>query len=125
VEKFDAVVINSPPLSGQFQNFSTQGFIDLIRLLQVKGMRVLSTAPAGICACSEPHDVSWIGAASTTAQLIVGTSTGPSWPCFNVHNRNSLHLLCGDTETVILTPRGQMARSAFHAIHLLENEGIL
>jgi len=125
VENFDAIVINSPALSGQFQNFSAQGFIDLIRLLQVKGMRVLSTAPAGICACSQPHDVSWIGAASTTAKLIVGTSTGPSWPCFNVHNRDALHVMCLDTESVVLTPRGRVARSPHHAISVLEELGIL
>jgi hypothetical protein len=125
VENFDAIVINSPPLSGQFQNFSAQGFIDLIRILQVKGMRVLSTAPTGICACSQPHDVSWIGAASTTAQLIVGASTGPSWPCFNVHNRDALHVMCLDTESVVLTPRGRVARSPHHAISVLEELGIL
>ena len=125
VENFDAIVINSPPLSGQFQNFSAQGFIDLIRLLQVKGMRILSTAPTGICACSQPHDVSWIGAASTTAQLIVGASTGPSWPCFNVHNRDALHVMCLDTESVVLTPRGRVARSPHHAISMLKELGVL
>jgi len=125
VENFDAIVINSPPFSGQFQNFSAEGFIDLIRILQVKGMRVLSTAPAGICACSQPHDVSWIGAASTTAQLIVGSSTGPSWPCFNVHNRLATHIMCADVENVVLTPRGRVARSPHHAISVLEELGIL
>ena len=54
--------------------------------------------------------VVWIGAVSARAKLI-GTSTGPSWPCFNILNKNAKHILCLDTENVILTPRGSVARS--------------
>ena len=71
------------------------------------------------------RNVTWIGATSVKARVIVGTSTGPSWPCLNVHNRDKLIILCADHEDVILTRDSKMARSAHHAIHLLEKWGIL
>ena len=121
----DIVVINSPGLSGQFTNFNPDDFRNLISKLVSKGHRVISTVATGLCQAFDGKNVTWIGATAAKAKAVIGTSTGPSWPCLNVHNKNAFHLLCGDTENVILTKRGQMARSAYHAIHILENEGIL
>ena len=122
---FDAVVINSPGLSGQFQNFNADHFRTLVSRLVAKGHRVVTTEPTGLCPAFDGKNVTWIGATAAKAKLIVGTSTGPSWPCFNVHNRQSLHVMCLDTESVVLTPRGRVARSPHHAISILEELGIL
>ena len=122
---FDAVVINSPGLSGQFQNFNADHFRTLVSRLVAKGHRVVTTEPTGLCPAFDGKNVTWIGATAAKAKLIVGTSTGPSWPCFNVHNRDSLHVMCLDTESVVLTPRGRVARSPHHAISVLEELGIL
>ena len=122
---FDAVVINSPGLSGQFQNFNPDHFRTLVSRLVAKGHRVVTTAPTGLCPAFDGKNVTWIGATAAKAKLIVGTSTGPSWPCFNVHNRLATHIMCLDTESVVLTPRGRVARSPHHAISILEELGIL
>ena len=122
---FDAVVINSPGLSGQFQNFNPDHFRTLVSRLVAKGHRVVTTEPTGLCPAFDGKNVTWIGATAAKAKLIVGTSTGPSWPCFNVHNRLATHIMCLDTESVVLTPRGRVARSPHHAISILEELGIL
>ena len=122
---FDAVVINSPGLSGQFQNFNPDHFRTLVSRLVAKGHRVVTTAPTGLCPAFDGKNVTWIGATAAKAKLIVGTCTGPSWPCFNVHNRLATHIMCLDTESVVLTPRGRVARSPHHAISILEELGIL
>ena len=121
----DVLVINSPGLSGQFLNFNQKDFQDLIARLTLKGHRVISTVPTGLCPHFENRSVTFIGATSVRAKLIVGTSTGPSWPCLNVHNINKPVILCADYEDVILTRGSRMARSVHHAIHLLEKLGIL
>jgi hypothetical protein len=122
---FDAVVINSPGLSGQFQNFNPEHFCTLVSRLVAKGHRVVTTEPTGLCPAFDGKNVTWIGATAAKAKLIVGTSTGPSWPCFNVHNRLATHIMCADVENVVLTPRGRVARSPHHAISILEELGIL
>jgi len=122
---FDIVVINSPGLSGQFTNFNPDDFRNLVSKLVSKGHRVISTVATGLCSAFDGKNVTWIGATAAKAKAVIGTSTGPSWPCLNVYNKNAFHLLCADTETVIFTERGQMARSAFHALHILEEEGLL
>ena len=121
----DVVVINSPGLSGQFTNFNPDDFRNLVSKLVSKGHRVISTVDTGLCPAFDNKNVTWIGATAAKAKAVIGTSTGPSWPCLNVHNKDALHLLCADAETVIFTKRGQMARSAFHAVHILEEEGLL
>lgn len=121
----DVLVINSPGLSGQFLNFNPDDFRDLIARLLLKGHRVHSTAPTGLCPHFENRNVTFIGAASVKAKLIVGTSTGPSWPCLNVHNIDKTIILCADHENVVLTHGGRMARSVHHAIHLLAKDGWL
>jgi hypothetical protein len=121
----DVLVINSPGMSGQFLNYNPEDFCDLIARLVLKGHRVHSTAPTGLCPHFENRNVTFIGAASVKAKVIVGTSTGPSWPCLNVHNRAKPIILCADHEQVLLTPASQMARSVHHAIHLLTKDGWL
>ena len=121
----DIVVINSPGLSGQFTNFNPDDFRNLVSKLVSKGHQVISTVDTGLCPAFDNKNVTWIGATAAKAKAVIGTSTGPSWPCLNVHNKDAFHLLCADTETVIFTQRGQMARSAFHALHILEEEGLL
>lgn len=125
VPECDIVVINSPGLSGQFTNFNPDDFRNLISKLVAKGYRVISTVDTGLCPAFDNKNVTWIGATAARAKAVIGTSTGPSWPCLNIHNKDAFHVLCADTETVVLTERGQMARSAFHAEHILKEQGLL
>ena len=116
---YDVIVINSQGLSGQFGGHNEMMYGELIKWLQGKGNSVLSTKPTGLCDDPTGKDVSWIGAVSTKAKIIVGNSTGVSWPCLNIHNQEALHILCLDTEEVVLTKRGKTVRSIGEAIKLL------
>jgi len=116
---YDVIVINSPGLSGQFSGHNEMMYVELIKWLQSKGNSVLSTKPTGLCDDSTGKDVSWIGAVSTKAKIIVGNSTGVSWPCLNIHNQEALHILCLDAEEVVLTKRGKTVRNIGEAIKLL------
>jgi len=121
----DVLVVNSPGLSGQFLNFNPDDYRDLIARLILKGHRVISTAPTGLCPTFENKTTTFIGATSTRAKIIVGTSTGPSWTCLNVHNQAKPIILCADHEEVVLTPNTRMAKSVHHAIHILQRDGVL
>lgn len=121
----DVVVINSQPLSGQFGAYSESAYKAMILYLIDAGYSVLTTKPTGLCLDATGQSVAWIGAAAAKAKVVVGTSTGPSWPCLNVENRNALHVLCLDTENVILTDRGRVARTVKQAAEILKEEGIL
>lgn len=122
---YDAVVINSRALSGQFNNYNSEHYDLLIKDLLSAGMSVLTTSPTSLCDYSSGRGVAWIGAVSARAKLILGTSTGPSWPCFNILNKNAKHILCLDTENVILTPRGSVARSVSQISEILRSENFL
>lgn len=121
----DVVVINSQPLSGQFNSYNEAAYRALILCLLEAGYSVLTTKPTELCPSAAGHSVAWIGAVAAKAKVIVGTSTGPSWACLNVENRDALHVLCLDTENVILTDRGRVARTVKQASDILKEEGIL
>lgn len=125
IPDFDVVVINSPALSGQFHAFDESAYNNLITTLVNAGYKVLTTKPTELCASAAGHNVAWIGAVAAKAKLVVGTSTGPSWPCFNVCNKNAKHIICLDSENVILTPRGSVARNVGQALQLLKEENFI
>lgn len=125
IPTYDAVVINSRALSGQFNNYDLGHYDVLIKELLNAGISVLTTHPTSLCDSSAGHGVAWIGAVSAKAKLILGTSTGPSWPCFNVLNKNAKHILCLDTENVILTPRGSVARNVPQISEILRSENFI
>jgi len=125
VPSFDAVIINSPALSGQYHAYNEDDYRHLIIALLARGYSVLTTKPTDLCPSAVGHNVAWIGAVAANAKLIIGTSTGPSWPCLNVRNRDAKHILCLDTENVILTPRGSVARNVPQVIDILAKENFL
>ncbi len=93
---FDVLFINSPPCSGQFREFlsgpggsnNPELFADLIGRLSSR-YRVITTAHCSTSpCCTLDHEISCtgIGNLSLFCHTIVGVSTGPSWPTFNVWN---------------------------------------
>lgn len=123
--QYDVVVINSPALSGQFTKFSDAEFNYLIKMLVDKGHAVITTRPTEYCKAFEAVTVAHIGAVASTAKAVVGVSTGVSWPCFNVRNKNALHVMMLDYESVVLTERGRTVRTVYEAIQALQQENIL
>jgi len=90
------LVVNSPPLSGQWHNFSNAAFDFLILKLYEAGHAVVTTSPSLIAAipCTRDHnmDVTAIGRQSQRARAIIGCVTGPMWPCLNVWNAETVQL---------------------------------
>lgn len=95
----DFLIVNHKPMSGQFAGYDAIGFGHLFDLLKSKGFSVLTTADTDLSATS-------IGAASINAKYIIMVSSGPSWPTFNVWNRNSveLRIVLLDSERVDISP---------------------
>lgn len=123
--KYDVVVLNSPALSGQFTRFSDYEFNYLITMLLNKNYSVITTRPTDLCPYFESVSVAHIGAVAANADVVVGVSTGVSWPCFNIINKNALHIMLLDYESVILTPRGRTVKTVYEAINILQQENIL
>lgn len=127
---FDFLVINSAPKSGQFLGFNANDFNELIGLLIGRGYSVVTTAPSAHnvpCTQKSNLSVSAIGGLSLGCKYIVGVSTGPSWPTFNIWNTNSilLRILLLDREKVLIAPNTEHARTMSEIINILKNRELL
>jgi len=127
---FDFLVINSPPKSGQLQGFNPNEFEDLIAKLLASGHSVITTAPSSHavpCTARSSMSVTSIGSLSLGCQYIVGVSTGPSWPTFNVWNAKTvqMRLLMLDRERVLIAPNTEHARNMKEVKAILSDRGLL
>ena len=86
--RFDYLILNCPPRSGQYPNFSLDRFKLKVEQLQAHGHEVWTVEPTGICESTREHgmDVSEIGNLSNYCNHIIAIDTGPLWPTFNIHN---------------------------------------
>ena len=93
--RFDFMVINSPPKSGQAQGMNIGELNRLAELLHENGHRVLTVEPTGAAAIPSTRPlgltVSQIGALSNSVDNLIAVSTGPSWPTFNVWNSDTIN----------------------------------
>lgn len=128
---FDVLVVNSPPLSGQFQSFRPEDFDMLIGLLLERGYSVISTARS---AHKVPYtqglslSVSAIGSLSRFCRYIIGIPNGPMWPTFNVWNAETVKLrllLLDNGHKVLFSPNTMHVQDIPQAIGILRAEGIL
>lgn len=87
----DWLVVNSPPMSGQWRGYDQPAFNTLIQSLAQRGI-VVTTHPTGLpIPCTHQvmgFSVTNIGQLSQCAKNILMVSTGPSWPTFNVWNHS-------------------------------------
>lgn len=93
-EKFDWLVVNSPPLSNQFRGYNAQAFEVMIAALCKRG-KVVTTHPTEKeygQFCAEECSVTEIGSMARNCKFILMVSTGPSWPTFNVWSENNVQL---------------------------------
>lgn len=127
---YDFLLINSAPMSGHFPEFNAADFDALtVRLLE-RGYSVATTAPTHTnapCTMNSQLSVTAIGGLSLSCKYIVGVSTGPSWPTFNVWNKDSvlLRLLLPAQEQVLIAPNTVHARTLSEAIDILQTRGLL
>lgn len=127
---FDFLVINSPPKSGQLQGFDPEEFEGLIGALLARGHSVITTAPSSHvvpCTARSALSVTGIGSLSLGCKYIVGVSTGPSWPTFNVWNTETvkLRLLMLDRERVLIAPNTEHAKNMSEVTAVLSDRGLL
>jgi len=100
---FDVLVMNAPPGSGQFEAFSATELDNIICELEFNKVKVVATGSG----FPKPHfSVTQIGQMSLHCHTILMVSTGPSWPTFNVWNKDSIKLrvILLDAERVNLAP---------------------
>ncbi len=123
--KFDYLVINSIPHSGQFSAYNPHEFDRMIKHMLKRGKSVITTAPTNTDAkCTNDGmtgmDVTEIGRLSQSARCIIGVPTGPIWPTFNIWNRETDRVLMLDNERVDLGVYVYHVQSVAEAMKLLE-----
>lgn len=117
--RWNFLIVNAGPMSGQWQGHSYQGFSDLVRHLRAAGKTVITTCPSqvdGVPSTMDVQgDVTHIGQVSQIADCIIGCVTGPMWPCLNVWNADTvtLRIHLQDRERVDVVPERTV-----HANHL-------
>lgn len=125
-QALDFLIVNSRPMSGQARQYSPAEMDRLIVSLRSRGYNVLATnrSETGIPYPSTQEwgfNVTQIGQLSQVARRIIMVSTGPSWPTFNVWNRNSVELrvIINGSERVELDPRAIQTGSVVDVCRVL------
>ena len=121
---FDVLVINAPPGSGQFQAFDASKLEDLIDELEGKGLKVVASGSG----TPQPYfSATQIGQLSLHCDTILMVSTGPSWPTFNVWNKDSIKLrvILLDSERVNLASNTRHCSEIEEAENILKFAGLL
>jgi hypothetical protein len=127
---FDFLVVNSLPMSGQATRFSAPEMDLLINDLHNERYSIVTTARCGtncICTASYGMTVTEIGKLSQLCKYILMVSTGPSWPTFNIWNKDSIakRVIIIDSETIGLSKNTEQVRTVEEARKSLVNAGIL
>lgn len=127
---FDVLVVNSAPQSGQVSGFNPQEMTALVAELARRYV-VVTTAPTGIagvgCTLHQGLTVTGVGILSRFCRVIVMVSTGPSWPTFNIWNRESVEhrIILLESERVELAPNTVHVSNAADARRMLQLRGVL
>jgi hypothetical protein len=132
---FDTLIINSPPGSGQFLGYDEFALCNVANTLATAGHEVVVThLPVGWqrhhSIESTTHGnrtVTEIGRLSQHCHTIIMVSTGPSWPTFNVFNKESVkhRFIMLDSEFVDLAPNTHHCSSISEVEKLLHDHRIL
>jgi hypothetical protein len=94
--RFDWLIVNSPPQSGQLPDYSQAWFIDKAKELCNQGLKVITTYPTGVCESTleRKMTVTDIGNLSLYVDNILGVDTGPMWTTHNIYNQDSVLTRC-------------------------------
>jgi hypothetical protein len=127
--KFDCLIVNSPPMSGQMPGYHAARMENLIGELSAK-MACVTTARTRFCPCTQDKQmtVTQIGALSRFCKVIVMVSTGPSWSTFNVWSEKTCQfrlILIGEERVNISSAPCEHASNAEEARAVLRVRGIL
>jgi hypothetical protein len=129
----DFLILNSTAGSGQTKACAAPFCFDpLIAKIARRHRRVICTSPTKvpgvICTLDGRLSLTQIGSLSLRTETIFGTSSGPSWPTFNIWNKESveLRLLMLDKERLDgLSPNLVQTDSFTGAEKILQERGLL
>lgn len=120
------LVINSAPMSNQWSGHDAARLDELIGSLRG---HVLTTFPCRHGQCVRDFDmtVSGVGALSLQTRHILMVSTGPSWPTFNVWNRDTVQtrIVLIDHERIEIAPNTHHCATIEQARAVLAQKGLL
>ena len=127
---FHVLVVNSPPMSGQWRGYSHDGFDRIIRTLYDAGHSVVTTSPSlnGHIPCTRDQgmDITAIGRLSQRCTAIIGCVTGPLWVTLSAfHDPGILRIHLLDHERVDLAPNTVHANSLSLVPEILKDRGLL
>lgn len=126
-KKFDFLVVNSSPMSGQFTHI-VGDFDDLFYRAVDRGHSVVCTQPSGVpgveCTADYGLTVTGIGAVSALCTNIVCINTGPMWPTFNVLHTPAIRCVL-DTNHQPTHHASEPFRTCPEVVAALESRGIL
>ena len=128
-QPFDVLIVNSRPLSNQWQGYSESEMTALIAHVARKAT-VITTQPCRVdvpCTAKKNLTVTSIGSISQSCQYILAASTGSSWPTFNVWNTETVkkRVILLDHENVNIAPNTVCVPTVEQARKLLEIEGVI
>lgn len=124
-----ALVVNSPPQSGQVPDFSSE-VMDAIMGELAPFRPVVCTSPTKVQGVACTQDISMsvtqIGRMANSCAIVLCVSTGPSWPTYNTLAASKRHQLrisiC--QERVDLLPRMEHFKSPLECLHWLRRPEI-
>ncbi len=93
--RFDFLVVNSRPCSGQLMAYDKLEYMDPLIAELSRSFLVITTQKSDVdvpCTQDFHMSVHGIGRMSLQCRYIVGVATGPLWPTFNVWNQESVEL---------------------------------
>ncbi|MEI6871174.1 MAG: hypothetical protein WCL08_02730 [Verrucomicrobiota bacterium] len=124
-QKYDFLVVNSVPLSGQFRDYEEDKFNSLLNLIQEKGFSVITTKKADGFDCTLDFGltVTGIGNVSLYSHFLVADFTGSMWPCMNIFNnyRHERKILLNCQEVVDFGQNVVMVKTMDEAKQELES----
>lgn len=137
--RFDLLLVNSAPGSGQFRGYDEFLLAQLAQKIADRGFRVISTAPLPpstlkssrkvLCTADDCLSVTDIGHLSLNCRVIAGVSTGPMWTTHNVWNSlcpdPPSRIVLLDNERVELSPNTRHVDNIADAASLMAAEGLL
>lgn len=128
-ERFDFLVINSEPMSGQWRSMDLSE-VDRLAVDLSLHHKVITTRPVQpFIPCTQRTNVTitGIGGISRFCRSIVMVSTGPSWATFNIWNRKSVELrvIFIEDEKINIAPNTVNTNSVGIAREILREKGFL
>lgn len=129
VPRFDCLIVNSAPMSGQMPGFHPAAMEALVGELARRHSCVTTARTRfGLpCTSDRAMTVTQVGTLSRFCKYIVGVGTGPLWPTLNVFNRESVEfrlMLLGE-ERITYAGRTEHATNADEARRVLQLQGLL